>query len=143
MTNKMRRFGSLLLAFVLMMSLTMALAAPAMAATTNQTITSSDKAFGRWKKMEDINVRTGNGLSYSFGWKKTTMTITNTGKQTLHIYRIMAGNLGTYYVVYPGRSLTLTLSGSNKTYQFAVQGGAYKNGNYGAFRVTTSAGSVW
>lgn len=143
MTNKMRRFGGLFLALVLMMSLTLSLAAPAMAATTNQTISRSDKAFGRWSKCEDITVRTGKGLSYTFGWKKTTMTIKNTGTQAVYLYQVVAGQLVYRGPLYAGCSKSYTLSGSNKTYQFVVQAGSYRNGNYGSFRVTTSAGSVW
>ncbi len=145
MTIRNRRLSSLLLAFVLVFSLAFSLAVPASAASKSEKITSSDKAFGNksWRKMEDITVKTGSGLFYRFGWKKTTMTIRNTGSQTLNLYAREWYGLHWLGSIGPGRAKTFSLSGNGQIYQYIVQGGSYQNRNYGSFQVNTSAGYIW
>lgn len=145
MTIRNRRFSSLLLAFILVFSLAFSLAVPAFAASKSEKITSSDKAFGNkaLRKWEDITVKTGSGLFYRWGWKKTTMTIRNTGSQTIHLYTFVPGGRADLGSIGPGRSKTFKLSGSGQIYQYLVQGGSYQNRNYGSFQVNTSAGSIW
>lgn len=145
MKMNVRRFASFVLALVLVVSFTVSLAVPAFADSRSETIISRDKAFGRWSKMEDITVKSGSGFRYWAGWRKTTVTIRNTGRQTLTLYGYIPACNGLVYKgqIYPGQSKSLTLSGSGKTYWYTVQGGSYRNGNYGSFRVTTNAGSVW
>lgn len=138
MLKRVRRFGCLILALVLVLSL----AVPALAATKKQTISSKDKAYGLTRS-KSVTITSGSGLAYKLGWKKTTVTVTNTGSQTIYLYDVSASGLRYYKgALYAGCSKTLTISGSGKTARLLVQGGSYRNGNYGSFTVQTSAGSI-
>lgn len=88
-------------------------------------------------KMTCVTVTTGKGCLYSWGWKKTTVKVTNNGSYEVTLYN--PGLCG-FYNLTPGRTVEVTsLGGSGKSYTYQIQGNSR-----GATKVSfeTSAGSI-
>ena len=92
--------------------------------------------------MTYFTITTGSGFSYWAGWKKTTVTVTNTGNKAVAVYSNL-GRIGYRYDcnLMPGQSRTYTASGSGAQYSLQIQ--RIYNYAKNSVRVTTSAGSVW
>lgn len=107
---------------------------PAFAASKTVTVTSSSQPHV-------VQIVTGKGLSYSMGWKKTTVTVKNTGSYPVAVYKNI-GSVGYSYAgtLNAGQSKTFSASGSGKKYSIKLQkAGRSKT----TVLVTTSAGSVY
>ncbi len=104
---------------------------PVSAATVNRTVSNYKTVTAR--------VTSGSGWQYSLGWKKTSVTITNTSSYRNQPITVRTSS-APYYLA-KGRSVKFNISGSNKTAYYKIT----KNGAGGnrKFRVTTSAGSVY
>lgn len=126
MSVNWKKFLSILLVLMMTMSI---LAIPVSAATSSKSLSNN--------RTVTVNVKTGSGWQYSLGWKKTTVTITNTSRSgAITVY----SPIGVPYYVQKGRSVTFTLSGSGRTYKFGVSRSGIGARSY---RVTSSAGSIW
>lgn len=104
------------------------MAAPALAATSKTIKSNSGTTV--------VRITTGSGWQYSCGFKKTTVTVRNTGNRTVTLYKNI-GQVGYSWEgsLAPGQTRTYTAKGSGKTYYLKVQG-------TGTVRVSVSAGSV-
>lgn len=126
------RILSILLAVVMVLSVTVL---PAAAATSvNKTVTSSTK-------MANVTVKTGKGILYSLGLKKTTVTFKNTSRYySVSVFLRTAAGPREKLTLYPGQTKTLSLSGSAKTYSLFIQ----QRNSRGNIKVSVSvnAGSV-
>lgn len=115
--------------FVVLMVTMSLLAVPASAATSSRSISNS--------RTSTVNVQTGSGWQYSLGWKKTTVTFTNTSRSGAVTVKAPGG---VSYYVQRGCSRTFTLYGNQRHYQYGVQRSGVGSRSY---RVRTSAGSIW
>lgn len=90
--------------------------------------------------MKTVTIVTGQGWMYSWGLKKTTVTVTNTGSKPVTLYKNI-GNVGFSWegTIAPGHSKTYTAKGSAKKYYVKLQG----SHGYTTVRVKTTAGSVY
>lgn len=107
---------------------------PAFAASKTVTVNSSSKP-------KVVQIVTGKGFSYSLGWKKTTVTVKDTGKYPVAVYKNI-GSVGYSYAgtLYAGQSKSFSASGSNKKYSIKLQKAGRGNTTVS---VKTSAGSVY
>lgn len=85
-------------------------------------------------------ITTGKGWMYSWGLKKTTVTVKNTGSGRVAVYK----NIGSAYMydgeLGPGQTKTYTAKGSAKKYYVMLQ----KVGRTGTtVKVSANAGSVY
>ena len=91
-------------------------------------------------KTQYATIQSGSGLWYALGWKKTTITVKNTGKNWCYIDKNL-GRIG--YVldggIGPGQTRTYSLTGSDAKgfLRFRYDGGPT------SLKITTDAGSVW
>ena len=120
-----------ILALVLIVAMMFALAADVMAASSKTVSVSRQNRYGY------ATVTTGSGFFYSLGWKKTTVTIKNTGRYSVSVYN---DTIGPIYKgdIYPGQTKTFTFSGSGQRQRLMFQ---YVYGNT-TLSVSTNAGSV-
>ena len=125
-----QRFLSVLMALILTLSVTIL---PASAAYSKQ------KKVTSTSKLTEFQITSGKGLFYSWGWKKTSVTVTNTGKYPVKMYeKSKAGLLYYQGDVLPGRSISMTIKGSGVTTKLLFQRGRANS----TVSVSVSAGSV-
>ena len=98
------------------------------------------KSVTTGRSTQTFTITTGSGWQYSLGWKKTTVTVKNTGSTPVYVYNGI-GSIGYAYngQLNPGQSKTYTASGSGKRYYYMIQ----RSRGTGSVTITTSAGSVW
>lgn len=90
-------------------------------------------------KAAEFQITSGKGLFYSLGWKKTTVTVKNTGRYSVAMYeRNKAGLLFYKGQVGPGRTVTMTMRGSSSTSRLLFQ----RVGGRTTVSVSVNAGSV-
>ncbi len=130
----LRRLLSLMLAIVLVLSVT---ALPVLAA--NSVTKQVANKGGSLANMTKVKATSGKGLFYSWGWKKTTVTIQNTGRYPVNVYEVtQAGSLIYLGQLHRGQSWHRTLSGSGRTTTFYFQ----RVTSTTSVRVGVNAGSV-
>lgn len=117
-----------ILSLVMVAVMCFSFAAPALAATSKKVTVNGG--------IKTVYITTGKGWQYSWGWKKTTVTVKNTGNKPVTLY----SNVGAIGYAWdedlrPGCTKTYTAKGSAKNYSLQVQG-------RGTVTVTVSAGSV-
>lgn len=107
---------------------------PAFAASKSVTVNSSTK-------LKVVQIVTGKGLAYSLNLKTTTVTVKNTGKYPVAVYKNI-GSAGYSYAgtLNAGQSKKFSASGSNKKYSLKFQKAGRGNTTVS---VKTSAGSVY
>lgn len=132
--RKSSRILSILLAVVMVLSVTVLPAAAATAKTKSVTSTS-----GQLSKMTNFKVTSGKGILYSLGIKKTTVTVKNLGRYSVYVYEKNAAGLLFYKgTLGAGQTWNLSMSGSAKTSTLYFQRG---RGNT-TVSVSVNAGSV-
>lgn len=124
------RIISILMVFILCF----ALVTPAFAA-------SSVSVNTRKKNCQDVYVSTGSGWMYRLGWKKTTVTIRNTGKGNAWIYEKFGSNYSLKGTLSPGQTKYITLKGSGQKHCFTIQRSG--DGSLTTVSVSTNAGYVY
>lgn len=92
-------------------------------------------------KTTSFSVTTGKGLTYSLGWKKTNVTIRNTGSGNASFSVFVDTGVGPVYKgdVHPGTSKSISLGGSNSKVTILCQKSC---GNSTTAQITVSDGSV-
>ena len=100
---------------------------------------SKQKKVTSTSKLTEFQITSGKGLFYSWGWKKTSVTVTNTGKYPVKMYeKSKAGLLYYQGDVLPGRSISMTIKGSGVTTKLLFQRGRANS----TVSVSVNAGSV-
>lgn len=129
--RKPSRILSILLAVVMVLSVTVL---PAAAATSvKKTVTST-------AKIANVTVKTGKGILYSLGLKKTTVTFKNESRYySVDVFQKTTAGPKLMGTLTPGQTKTLSLSGSAKTYSLFIQ---RKNTGTTTVSVSVNAGSV-
>ena len=133
MTETKRSVVSKVICILMICTLLVSLAVPALAATSKTVNTANGS-------MQTVTIVTGSGLWYTLGTKKTTVTVTNTGNKPVTIYKNI-GNVGFAWegTLYPGQTKTYVAKGSGKKYAVKIQ----KSGGNTTVRVSTNAGYVY
>lgn len=125
-----QRFLSILMAMIMALSVTIL---PVAAAYSKQ------KDVISASKLTEFQITSGKGLFYSLGWKKTTVTVKNTGRYSVAMYeQNKAGLLFYKGQVGPGRTVTMTMRGSGTTSRLSFQ----RVGGRTTVSVSVNAGSV-
>ncbi len=102
-------------------------------------IAATSKTISISSGTKNVKITTGKGWLYSLGLKKTTVTVTNTGKYSVTLYKNI-GNVGYSWEgdLAPGQTKTYTAKGSAKNYYVKLQG----LGKPTTVKVSVNAGSV-
>lgn len=106
---------------------------------TTSAASSCSKDVASASKMTSFTVYTGKGLTYSLGWKKTTLTVRNTGNASFSLFEEVCGCPVYKGDVYPGCSKSFTITGSNKRVVFSCQ---KSSSGKGVAVCSVSAGSI-
>ena len=130
MYKPFQRFLSIVMVLILTLSVTIL---PVAAACSGQ------KSVTPRTKMTEFRITSGEGLFYRLGWKKTTVTVKNTGKYPVNMY--MRNNAGLYcgsWRLQPGETVPLSLKGSGTAIKLLFQCVSQKT----TVSVSVNAGSV-
>lgn len=135
-----KSYISRILSFLMALIVTVNIVTPtALAATYKQKSVTSSAGTSKLSKMTNFKVTTGKGIAYTFGWKKTVMTIKNTGRYPVTVWQQTGiGVLAWKGTLNPGQTWNWSMSGSAKEYVFYFQRG---RGNTN-ISVSVNAGSV-
>lgn len=131
--HTLRRIVCMLLVVAMMAAL---LAVPAMAANSAK---KNSRNFRN--NRAEFYLTTGKGLLYSWGWKKTRVTVSNPNRYgTLAVYKKWGNSYYLLGYVYSNSSKSFDFSGSNKSYTIVTQ--LCNRSNKYTVQAYTNAGSI-